>query len=126
MLNLLFALLTLLRSSFKTRLALQLEIVALRHQTPNPAEQLREKAPSVSEQRPPSLGVAFSVLVGVAASPGHYSTENGRCLASDGLSAVLEMEESNWAAREARHSEGSSSWFELLHRGRSFKSATCG
>ena len=32
MLNLLFALLTLLRSSFKTRLALQLEIVALRHQ----------------------------------------------------------------------------------------------
>ena len=32
MLNLLFSLLTLLRSSFKTRLALQLEIVALRHQ----------------------------------------------------------------------------------------------
>ena len=108
MLNLLFSLLTVLRSSFKTRLALQLEIGGSSPSARNPAEQFREKAHSVSEQRPPSLGLAFSVLVGVAASPGHYSTENGRCLASDGLSTVLEMEESNWAAREARHSEGSS------------------
>ena len=108
MFNLLFSLLTLLRSSFKPRLALQLEIVALRHQLGILLSSSERKRPRFQNSDRLLWVWLFSVLVGVAASPGHYSTENGGCVASDGLSAVLEMEESNWAAREARHSEGSS------------------
>ncbi len=44
-----------------------------------------------------------TALAGVAASVASCSTEDSDWLASDGLSLVLEMEESNSASREIRY-----------------------
>src|SRR5207302_1798503 len=80
-----------LSSIFRSRAALQLENLALRHQV-GVLQRSARKRPQVDSRRPPPLGLAVSRVERLALGAGHRSTRNRHCLASCRLSPVLDQE----------------------------------
>ena len=85
-------------AAFKSRAALQLENLALRHQLGVLRRSVKRPKLTVSRSTP--LGVAVRVLDRLAICPGHRQAGNRHWLAPQGLPAVLDMESSSrptWA-----------------------------
>lgn len=77
-----YSLLLMLRSSFRTRARMQIEILALRHQL---AVLQRQKKRVSLSSRPFALGTAFTYLEPMALRAGSRQTGNSNCLAAKGF-----------------------------------------
>ena len=91
MLIFLTTLLAPLRSIFRSRAALELENLALRHQNRCTSE-ICSKAPEIDLRRPPVVALPVPPLARLALGTGHRQTRNSPCLASCRLSLVLDLE----------------------------------
>jgi hypothetical protein len=89
----LFSLLSTLRSCFRTRAALHAEILALRHQLLVLQRSSREHRLRLHVWDRAFLGLAFSAVVRLVFRLAYCETRNGDCLASERISALLDMEE---------------------------------
>src|SRR2546425_940385 len=87
-----------LSSIFRSRAALQLENLALRH-----AAAFRQKTSRVDSRRPLPLGLAVSRVERLALDASHGSTRDRHCLASCRLSPVLDLEGSARPTRTTGH-----------------------
>src|SRR5262245_9353270 len=98
MTSVLISFLSTLRGVARSRAALHLEILALRHQLQ--VLQTVASAPAVlSNDRPVALGVSGTFMERLADSPGDREAGDRHRLGSQGLSPILDVEES--AARRA-------------------------
>src|ERR1039458_9196389 len=96
------ALLVTLHSIIRSRLDLQLENLALRG--PNRrASPLGEEAAEVKLEGSPLLGLPVPPLARLAFDVGHRQARNGRGLASQGLSPILDLEGPARTTRTPRH-----------------------
>jgi hypothetical protein len=91
MLIFLTILLGILSSMFRSRAALELENLALRHQI-GVASALRAKTPEIDPSGPPVVGLAVPHVARLAFGTDHRQARNGRGLASCRLSPVLDLE----------------------------------
>jgi len=66
------------------------------------ASKVRQKAPEIDLRGPPTLGLCVPPLARLALDAGHRQTRDGRGLASQGLSPVLDVEGSARATRTTR------------------------
>ena len=80
------------RSCFQTRAALQLEILALRHQI-NVLQRSQRGRCSTDGGGPPLVGMAAARMVRLAFCAHPRQAGNGHCLTSPGMPPVLDMEE---------------------------------
>ena len=92
MLNFLATLLATLPAILRSRAALELENLALRHQIG--AAALRRKARQVDSAGPSLMGLAVPHLERLALGVGHRSARDGDRLASQRIWSVLDMEDS--------------------------------
>ena len=93
-------------ATFKSRAALHLENLALRHQLG--VLQRSVKRPKLTVGRSTPLGVAVRGLERLAICPGHRQAGNRHCLAPQGLPSVLDLEGPARPARPAGGPEGRS------------------
>ena len=93
-------------SAFRTRAALQIEILALRHQLTGPAE-IPTRPGATDFRRPAVLGGTLPFLVAMAHGAADRETRNGDRLASTRIPLVLAVEESAGRTRKAYDRLGS-------------------
>ena len=85
------SLILMLRSCFRTRARMQIEILALRHQTC--CVTAAKEACKAQSSRPFALGDPFPFLEAMELDAGHRQTGNSDCLAPAGLQVLLALEE---------------------------------
>ena len=87
---------------FRSRAALQLENLALRHQI-GVLQRSAAKRPKLTSGEPPVVDLPVPPLARLALGAGHRQARNGYCLASCRLSAVLDLEGAARPTRTTRH-----------------------
>ena len=102
MLILFASMLATLASILSARAALELEILALRHQIVR-ASEVRRKTPKVDFWGPSVLDLSLPALARLVLSAGHRQAGNRRGLASRHLSPVLDLEGAVRPTRSAHH-----------------------
>src|SRR5215472_14100356 len=90
-------------SIVRSRAALELENLALRHQI-GVLQRCARKRPKVDSTGPSAVGLALPRLERLALGAGHRSTRNGACLASPWLRSALGVEDSAGPPGETRAS----------------------
>ena len=105
MISLLVSVYSAVCSSFRTRAALQLEILALRHQI-NVLRRVTARACTPAPRGPVPLDLAFALLAKLALGPGHRQTGNVIAWHSPGIPALLDLEEPSRTNRQAGISKG--------------------
>src|SRR6516164_11186632 len=110
MFTLFFSAIFSIRSWLRSRAALQVEILALRHPANGP-EEIAARPASSELRGPTALGWALPPLVAVALGAAYRKARNGDLLASKRVPLVLETEESAGRTGKAcdRHSKGDGS-----------------
>ena len=96
------ALLITLRSIIRSRLDLRLENLALRHQI-GVLHRSAKKRPKLTSGDRLLVGLSIQFLARLALDVGHREARNGRGLASQGLSPVLDLEGSAGTTRTPHH-----------------------
>src|SRR5215472_6665520 len=87
---------------FRSRAALELENLALRHQI-GVLQRSAVKRPKLTPRGPPVVDLFVPPLARLALSAGHRQARNGRSLASSRLSALLDLEGAAWPTRRTSH-----------------------
>jgi len=89
-----------LRSLIRSRIDLQLENLALRHQV-GVLQRALKKRPKLASMGSPALGFSVPYLARLELGIGYRQAANGCGLASHGLSLVLDLEGSDGDNRDA-------------------------
>src|SRR6266576_7303102 len=91
-----------LSSIFRSRAALELGNLALRHRI-GVLQRSARKRPKIDLKGPPVADLTVPLLARLALGAGHRQPRNGHCLASCRLSAVLDREGAARPTRTIRH-----------------------
>jgi len=92
MMSVLLSLLPTLRRLARSRAALHLEVLALRYQL-HVLQRSRPAAGAAREDRPLAMGMVVTRVDRVAVGARHCPTQDGHCMASPHVPAVLDVEE---------------------------------